>query len=248
MDVSVFRFSVKEFRKIHADHVGFLIASSHCCNELICVMPYLIFEQDIEDANEAEKALINIRFFTIVRHQISKIFEYRDLCNKYVGRIRKTFPQTAESVRDESKLISRRIQDANWAKTVRNKTAFHFDANYAAKVFGNMPFDQELAFIVGNCRGVTAFEFADRILVEAMFRQAGEGDGDAGRDVVRKWTIELQREIERFHAKITSQLFEQYGLFHKRQASEVRDAWCAAPGEIAVPLSTRELQPKVTDD
>jgi hypothetical protein len=239
MDVKIFHFSAKQLQTIHPDHLGFLIASSHCCNELISIMTYIIFEHDIEDATEAERAFINIRFFTIVRHQIAKIFEYRDLCNGYIGKIRKTFPSLAESVQEEAKLISRRISTAKWAQTVRNKVAFHFNSQYAAELLNRTPSDQELVFIVGEHRGLTAFDFADRIIVDAMFLDAGNGDKSHGRDVVKKWTIESQRQIERFHAKIVGQLFKQYGIFQKEEMSEIRDAWCAAPGEIAIPVSTR---------
>jgi hypothetical protein len=239
MEVSLFHFSARRLQTIHADHLGFLIASSHCCNELICVMPYLIFEQDIEDANEVERAMINIRFFTIVRHQIAKIFEYRELCNDYVGRIRKTFPSLAESVQAESKLISRRINAAKWAEAVRNKVAFHFDAQYAAEILMRTPPDQELAFMAGKYRGVTVFDFADRIIVDAMFLDAGNGDRELGLNVVREWTIELQRQIEGFHAKIVRQIFSQYGIFQNQEQSEIRDAWCALPGQVAIPLSTQ---------
>ena len=239
MEVSLFHFSAKQLQTIHTDHLGFLIASSHCCNELICVMPYIIFEQDIEEANEVERALINIRFFTIVRHQIAKIFEYRDLCNDYVGKICKTFPSLAESVQEETKLISRQIGTAKWAQTVRNKVAFHFDGQYAAEILSRTPPDQELAFIAGRYRGLTAFDFADRIIVEAMFLDAGNGDRDVGQDTVKQWTIELQRQIEQFHAKIVGQIFKQYGIFQNEEISEIRDTWCAVPGQIAIPLSTR---------
>lgn len=239
MDVSIFRFTARQLQSIHADHLGFLIASSHCCNELICVMPYIIFEQDIEKANEVERALIRIRFYTIVRHQIAKIFEYRELCNDYVGKIRKIFPSIAESVQEETKLISRRTNTAKWAQTLRNKVAFHFDAQYAAEILSRTPPDQELGFIVGNYRGLTAFDFADRIIVEAMFLDAGSGDRKRGQETVMKWTIELQREIEKFHAKVVRQIFGQYGIFQNEGVSEIRDAWCAVPGEIAIPLSTR---------
>lgn len=239
LEVSLFHFSARQLQTIPADHLGFLIASSHCCNELICVMPYIIFEQDIEEANEVERALINIRFFTIVRHQIAKIFEYRELCNDYVGRIRKRFPSLAEGVQEETKLISRRISAAKWAQAVRNKVAFHFDAQYAAEILARTPLDQELAFIAGRYRGQTAFDFADRIVVEAMFLDAGNGDREFGQDVVTKWTIELQRQIEEFHARIVGQIFSQYGIFQKEERSEIRDAWCALPGQIAIPLSTR---------
>jgi len=239
MEVSLFRFSAKRLQEIHPDHIGFLIASSHCCNELICVMPYIFFEQDIEHANEVEQAIINVRFFTIVRHQIAKIFEYRDLCDAYVGKIRKTFPAMVETVQQGAKLISRQINSAGWAKTVRNKVAFHFDATYAADILNRTPPDQELIFIAGKYRGQTTFDFADRIIVHAMFLDAGDGDRDVGEEVVRKWTIETQRQIEQFHANIVGRIFDQYGIFRHEEIGEIRDAWCAVPGQIAIPLSTR---------
>lgn len=239
MKVSLFRFSAKQLQQIHPDHIGFLIASSHCCNELISVMPYIIFEQDIEHANEVEKAIINVRFFTIVRHQIAKIFEYRELCNAYIGKIRKTFPAMVETVQQEAKLVSGQINNARWAQTIRNKVAFHFDAAYAADILNRTPSDQELIFIAGKYRGQTIFDFADRIIVQAMFFDAGDGDRAVGEDVVRKWTITIQRQIEQFHAKIVRRIFEQYGIFRNEELSEIRDAWCAVPGQIAIPLSTR---------
>jgi len=206
-------------------------------------MSYIIFEQDVEKANEVEKSLIDIRFFAIVRHQIAKIFEYRDMCNKYIGKIRKTFPSMAESVQKEASLISHRISTANWAQTVRNKVAFHYDMEYAAEILNRAPSDQRLAFIAGASRGLTAFDFADRIIVEAMFLEAGNGNSEAGRDIVRRWTIETQRQIERFHATIVGRLFEQNGLFQNEETGEIRDAWCATPGEIAIPLSPRSSSP-----
>src|SRR5947209_595684 len=140
-------------------------------------------------------------FFTLVRHQIAKIFEYRDLCNQYVARIRKTFPALSERLGERSKSISRRIRVASWAETVRNKVAFHFDTAYAAEALNNLTLDHELKFIVGDMRGVTAFDFADRVLTAAMFVEAGKGDYETGRDIVKKWTLELQSEIAAFHAQ-----------------------------------------------
>src|SRR6185437_1068369 len=98
---------------------------------------------------------------------------------------------------------------------------------------------QELAFIVGKYRGQTAFDFADRIIVEAMFLDAGGGNRESGQDIVKQWTIQLQRQIEQFHAKIVGQIFEQYGIFQNKEAGEIRDNWCAVLGQIAIPLSTR---------
>jgi hypothetical protein len=135
MKTWIYRFTAKQLGLMHPDHLGFVIASSHCCNELTGLMPYLIFEHTSEAVNEIEKSFLDIRFLTLVRIQIAKIFEYRDLCDDYVGKIRKTFPATAKMVAERSREISRKINSASWAKTVRNKVAFHFDASYATECF-----------------------------------------------------------------------------------------------------------------
>ena len=241
MKVWTFRFTAKQLQAIHSDHLGFVLASSHCCNELTCLSPYIIFEFDIEQANDIEKAFINLRFFTIVRMQIAKIFEYRDLCNQYIGKIRKTFPAMATKLSDGSREISRRINEAKWAATVRNKIAFHFDASYALQALGDVPPKQELRFIVGRMHGVTDFDFADRVLVRAMFLEAGAGNEELGKDVVRTWTIQLQKQITTFHAAAIEQIFTPYGLLQSPVEGELRDSYCAEPGSIATPLSTTDI-------
>lgn len=247
MNVWAYRFTAKQLRSIHPDHVGFILASSHCCNELTSVAPYLIFEQDTDEVNEVEQALILIRFFTLVRLQIGKIFEYRDLCNEYVAKIRRTFPATAERIGERSKLISRRIRAAGWAETVRNKVAFHFDSSYAAEALNNLTPDHELKFIVGQTRGVTAFDFADRILTAAMFIEAGKGDYEAGRDAVQKWTIELQSEIAAFHARTIQEIFQQYGLMKEAEELELRDQYCSSPGKAFIPIAALGNWPSSTE-
>jgi hypothetical protein len=240
MKTWIFRFTAKQLGSMHPDHLGFILASSHCCNELTSLSPYLIFEQNSLYANEVEKSFIQIRFFTIVRMQIAKIFEYRDLCNGYVGRIRKTFPATAEKVAERTRTISRQINSARWAETVRNKVAFHFDAQYAVQCLKNLPQDESLSFIVGRMRGITSFDFADRVLVGSMFLEAGSGDHDAGQDIVKNWTIGLQNRIVDFHAQTMEELCNHYGLLGRREECELRDQYCATKGEICIPLSTSE--------
>lgn len=241
MEISIFRFTAKQLQSVHADHLGFIIASSHCCNELTCVLPYIMFEQDIEKANEAESALINIRFFTVVRFQISKIFEYRELCNNYVGKIRRTFPALASRLQDESGKISRSINRARWAETVRNKASFHFDESYAMDVFKRLPPETSLALLAGNLRGLTAYDFADKAIVQAMFVEAGSGDEGAGKDVVLRWAIDLQKQITTFHAEIIKHIFQQLDIFQKEEKASIRDEWCATPGTLGIPLSTLKV-------
>jgi hypothetical protein len=232
------RFSAEQLRSIHHDHLGFILASSHCCNELNSVSPYIIFEQNLEELNQAERSFIQIRLFTVIRFQIAKIFEYRDLCNTYISNIRKTYPATAKKLESKSKIISRRIAAAHWAKTVRNKVAFHYDASYALDCLKAAPADQELYFFAGQIRGLTAFDFADRILVNSMFADAGGGDTSKGRDVVMQWSIELQSLITKFHAETVGEIFKFAGLWKNQEEMEIRDKYCAVPGTTCIPLST----------
>jgi hypothetical protein len=238
MKVSVFRFTARQLQLIHPDHLGFVISSSHCCNELTCVMPYIIFEQDITKANSVEGSFINIRFFTILRLQIAKIFEYRDLCNNYISKIRKTFPATATKLQNETKQISRCINTAKWAETLRNKVASHFDQPYALNAIKDLPPSTSLTFVTGSLHGLTAFDFADTAIVRAMFIEAGFGDEEAGKKAVLRWTIDLQKLITAFHAGVIKNIFQQYGIFQNEEEAEIRNEWCAAPGAIAIPLST----------
>jgi hypothetical protein len=240
MKTWIYRFTAKQLGSMHPDHLGFILASSHCCNELMTLASYFIFEHRGESANEIEKSFIDIRFLTLVRMQIGKIFEYRDLCNGYVKQIRKTFPSTADKVAERSRIISRQIGSARWAETLRNKVAFHFDASYALDCFKKVPDSVNLNFIVGRMRGVTAFGFADRVLAASMFSEAGSGDAEAGKDIVREWAIGLHIKILDFHAQTMDDLGRQYGLLGKCEESELRDEYCGTRGKTCIPLTTFE--------
>src|SRR6202022_193405 len=83
MDAFVFGFDAKRLRAIPRQYLGFLVASGHCCNELSILLPYIIFEHDLTNANEFETAFIQTRKFTIDRVIISKIVEHGNLCAKF---------------------------------------------------------------------------------------------------------------------------------------------------------------------
>jgi hypothetical protein len=90
-------------------------------------------------------------------------------------------------------------------------------------------------------QGVTAFNFADRVMVGSMFKDAGGGDEKSGADIVKKWTIELQSLITTFHAETMTELFTLYGLIRKGEEAELRDQYCAAHGSVSIPISTLEI-------
>lgn len=247
MEITAFRFTAKQLRSIHKDHLGFILASSHCCNELTSVGPYIIFEHDSETANEVEKSFILLRFFTLVRLQVAKIFEYRDLCNRYVKGIRATFPATAKRVSEQVKPISRKIDSARWAQTLRNKVAFHFDASYVVQALEQASPDDGLAFFVGRIRGLTSFDFADKILVNSMFTEAGKGNSELGNQIVLEWATDLRQDISAFHAKNMIEIFDSYGLLSKREKVELRDSYCAAMGTTTIPISTVRIENSETE-
>jgi hypothetical protein len=132
METFIYRFTASQLRAIPKRHLGFLIASGHCCNELAVLLPYIIFEQDIAQSNETESAFILTRKFTIDRVLISKIVEYGNFCTEFFsGTDTNSDPFIAELVKDYE-LIAGELKSAKWARILRNKVSFHYDHKYAS--------------------------------------------------------------------------------------------------------------------
>ena len=66
-------FTAKQLRATPSRCLGFLIASGHCCDERAILLPYIIFEHDLETATDVETAFILTRKFTIDRILIFEI-------------------------------------------------------------------------------------------------------------------------------------------------------------------------------
>lgn len=131
METYVFKFSADDLRKIDSRVLGFLISSGHCCNELSAMMPFIAFEQSLQGANEVESALILARRYTIDRIIISKIVEYRILCEKFVGHQREVSSSFISSLKSDYEATVRVLAVPKWAKILRNKVSFHYDEKYA---------------------------------------------------------------------------------------------------------------------
>jgi hypothetical protein len=240
MKIWIYRFTAKQLRSIPKVHLGFIVASSHCCNELTSISPYMMFEHDFNKANEVEKAFMNLRLFTLIRFQIAKTFEYRELFNGYMAQSRKTYPAMSEKLGKRFKEISRQISSATWVERLRNRVAFHFDPEHALQSLNAVSDQESLEFIVGSMRGVTAINFAERALLGSLLSDAGGGDQSKGMDVVLGWTLKLHSLITTFHAETMEELFTASGLLQKREEGELRDSYCAARGSMAIPLSVLE--------
>jgi hypothetical protein len=131
MDGYIFRFDARKFRKIPKRYLGFLVASGHCCNELTILLPYIIFEHELMDANEFEAAFIQTRKFTIDRIIISKIVEHGELCSKFFKANEDPTDTRLLELKKSYEPIAARISSAKWARVMRNKISFHYDPEHA---------------------------------------------------------------------------------------------------------------------
>lgn len=242
MDAFVFRFNAKKLRAIPSRYLGFLIASGHCCNELAILLPYIIFEHDLKRANEVESAFILTRKFTIDRILISKIVEYGDLCAKFFKELNRSSDRFVGELSQSYEPIAAEIKSAKWARILRNKISFHYDQEHALKALGNLDDDHPMRLIVGRIKGLTLFDFSEEIISRPIFESAGNGDIGGGMDVANRFIVSLIDSITTFHAQATISMFRAHGMVSERVQSELREEYCAAPGEICVPVSILSAQ------
>jgi hypothetical protein len=174
MDAYIFRFTVDDLRKIESRALGFLISSGHCCNELVALMPYIVFEQSLEDANEVEAALIIARRYTIDRVIVSKIVEYDELCQKFF-REDGTPDDFYEALKVEYEQISSNIRAEKWARILRNKTSFHYDEKYASDSLNKLDGAHPLRMILGPMSGILYSSSQKRCLAVRFLKAQAPG-------------------------------------------------------------------------
>jgi hypothetical protein len=237
MDAYIFRFNVSDLRKIESRALGFLISSGHCCNELVALMPYIVFEQSLENANEVEGALIIARRYTIDRIIVSKIVEYDELCSKFFHEVPFVGDDLYNELKKEYDLISPKIRAQKWARILRNKASFHFDEKYATDSLRKLDANHPLRMILGRMSGVTLFEFSEEVLGRPIFEEAGSGDIGMGMDAINRFILESIRVIRDFHSRSMISAFTKYGLVSQRESAELRENYCGSPGVDYVALS-----------
>jgi hypothetical protein len=237
MDAYIFRFKVDDLRKIESRALGFLISSGHCCNELVALLPYIAFEQSLNNANEVEGALILARRYTIDRIIVSKIVEYDELCGKFFRETASVCDELYDGLKREYDLISATIKAQKWARILRNKASFHYDEKYATDSLRKLDGDHPLRMIMGRMSGITLFEFSEEVLSRPIFEEAGSGDIGKGMEVVNRFILESIRAIRDFHARSMIGAFKKYGLVTERETTELREKYCGSPGVDYVPIS-----------
>jgi len=242
MEAFIFRFTVDDLRKIESRALGFLIASSHCCNELVTLMPYIAFEQSLEKANEVESALILARRHTIDRIIISKIVEYDGLCQKFFQHESAGVDEFYVSLKRKYEKINSEIKAEKWARILRNKASFHYDERYAFESLDKLEGSHPLRMVLGRMSGVTLLEFSEEILSRPIFERAGAGDIEEGMGAVDRFIVNSIRVIRDFHANSLIEAFKKYGLVTKRESTELRDEYCGSIGIDRVPIS---ILPKI---
>jgi hypothetical protein len=235
MEAHIFKFTADDLRKIDRRILGFLITSGHCCNELVALMPYIVFEYPLASTNEVEAALILARRYTIDRIIVSKIVEYDELCSKF---FESDWPDGLYSrLKHEYDVINATIKAKKWARLLRNKTSFHYDEKFASSSLDQLDGKHPLRLIAGRISGVTLFEFSEEILSRPIFEEAGTGDIEQGMASVNQFMLGAIRAIRKFHSGAIISAFEVYGLMAEREISELRESYCGTPGVDHVPLS-----------
>jgi hypothetical protein len=237
MDAFVFQFDAKKLRTIPRDQLGFLVASGHCCNELTILLPYIIYEHDLTRANDFEIAFILTRKFTIDRILISKIFEYEKLCSKFFKRHQGSANAFISGLAKTFDPIAARIRAAKWAAVLRNKISFHYDTDHALTSLERLDDSHTLRLMAGRLKGLTLFEFAEEITSRPIFEAAGGGDIGKGIDAASTFIVELVNTITTFHASLTISMFKNHGMVSERIQMKLRNKYCAAPGDVRIPIS-----------
>ena len=164
MDTFRFRFDAKRLRLVPTYYLGFLIASSHCCNELAIFLPYILFEHEFTTRRRRQCAFILTRKFTVDRRLISKIVEYGELCSKFFKDHTDPHDLLLAEFSASYKPIAAKIKSAKWARILRNKISFHYDPQQANAALSKLDDAHPLGIIAGRIKGVTLFDFAEEIV------------------------------------------------------------------------------------
>jgi hypothetical protein len=237
MEAHIFKFTADDLRKIERHVLGFLISSGHCCNEIVALMPFIVFEHALEDTNEVEAALILARRYTVDRIVVSKIVGYDEMCSKFFRSHRARTDNFYLTMQGDYGLISDTIKAKRWARLLRNKTSFHYDEEYASTSLDRLDSVHPLRMIVGRISGITLFEFSEEVLSRPIFEEAGLGDIGKGMTAVNQFILESIAAIRKFHSRSMIAAFRQYGLMTVREISELREYYCGIPGTDHIPLS-----------
>jgi hypothetical protein len=249
VDVYVYKLTVAQLRSIPPRFLGFLLASSHCCNELAAFLPFVLFEQDITQATEVESAFIRSRAFTVDRVLTSKIVEYGKLCSKFLNKQSdvKSDPLLVKIAKDYEP-ISNEINPAKWAAILRNTVSFHYDQQHVLKTLEKLKDDEAMQFIASDLKGMTLFDFADYPISYHLLELAGHGDTDKGIVVINQFIKKLIFSIMEFHASTTKAIFLQNGIMLDCEIKEIRSHYCARIGDIYIPLSVDVTESKELEE
>lgn len=233
-------FSAKDLKKIHPAHLGYIIAAAHACNEINAVRIYLIFEhKDIID-RPVEKAFVSIRQMVLLRHMSAKIFEFNKITVEYFGAVRKLYPAFTEKTRSKYLPIARQIRTNLWLPILRNKVAFHFDAQKYLQELSRVADNQNLSLFFGEKQGETAFSFAEEIVSMPMFHSIGQGDTRKGLLACARFANTISSSIIKFVSQHQIEVFEQYGMFHNIEALEADPKFCGRYNSDFIPIFTSE--------
>jgi len=198
---------------------------------------YIIFEHDLTNASEFEAAFIQTRKFTIDRVIISKVVEHGEPCSKFFKANKDPSDAQLLELKKAYEPIAAKINSAKWARVMRNKVSFHYDPEQALNALDLLDDSHPLRLMAGTIKGLTLFEFAEEITCRPIFESAGGGDIGRGMDAAHLFIRDLVGEITKFQSQATITMFKSFGMVSERIQTELRDRYCAVPGEVRMPIS-----------
>jgi hypothetical protein len=127
---------------------------------------------------------------------------------------------------------------------LRNTISFHYDPEHALTSLERFDDNHPLRLLAGRLKGLTLFEFAEEITSRPIFEAAGSGDIGKGIEAANTFIVELVNAITTFHARVTISMFRNHGMVSERTQMTLRNRYCAAPGDVRIPISISDAYVK----
>jgi hypothetical protein len=172
-----------------------------------------------------------------IESSFQMIVEHGELCAKFFKANTEPSDEHLLKLKTAYEPIAEKIKSAKWARIMRNKISFHYDPEQALNALDLLDDNHPLRLMAGTLKGLTLFEFAEEITSRPIFESAGRGDIASGIDTAIIFIRELVGEITRFQSQSTIEMFKSFGMVSERVKTEMRDRYCAAPGEVRMPIS-----------
>lgn len=212
-----YRFTVTKgsLRDVPAPARKFLLAASHCLNE-ICILQKLLAIQAgslVED--EPEQTLQAHQGMFLLRLLAGKLVEAWNTMSHYFGPIACKFEPglERETIAALSRLRRYFAERANSLRAARDGFVFHYSTDLIDAEFEALPDDATFQTVVGSMSGNTFMGFADEVAGRALLKQVPT-------DSLQEALDSLFDEVTRVSADLVMFASDSIGLIVNTSAPE----------------------------